>query len=68
MYRSRTWGLALVVLAASGVAFLVAWELMAIAAFFLVATDGDDPQVRAAGWIYLAATHLGTLGLFALFA
>ena len=59
----------LVVLARNGVLFLVAWEGMALASFFLVATDSHKDQVRVAGWIYLAATHLGTaflLGLFAL--
>ena len=67
------WGLMtasmmLVVMATDGVLFLMAWEIMALAAFFLVATEDKKEAVRQAGWVYLVATHLGTLCLFALFA
>ncbi len=61
-------GMATVVLAAHAVLFLVAWETMAIAAFFLIATEDRDAEVRGAAWLYLIATHIGTLALFALFA
>ena len=60
--------MALVVVAADGVALLVAWEAMAIGAYFLVVADDREESVREAGWIYLAATHAGTLCLFGLFA
>jgi hydrogenase-4 component B len=60
--------MALVVVARNAILFLAAWEVMALAAFFLVTTEDRDPAVRAAGWIYLVATHAGTLCLFALFA
>ncbi len=58
----------LVVLARDSVLFLVAWEVMALAAFFAATADDDDAEVRRAGWIYLVATHMGTLCLMALFA
>jgi formate hydrogenlyase subunit 3/multisubunit Na+/H+ antiporter MnhD subunit len=58
----------LVVLAHDGVFFLVAWELMAISAFFAIATEDRKPDVRRAAWVYFVATHLGTLALIALFA
>jgi hydrogenase-4 component B len=45
----------------NGLLFLVAWELMAISAFFLVATEHSQPEVRRASWIYLICTHTGTL-------
>jgi len=66
------WGLLtaammMVILARDGVLFLIAWEIMALAAFFLVATEDDKPAVRQAAWVYLVATHLGTLCLFGLF-
>lgn len=61
-------GMATVVVAAHAVLFLVAWETMAIAAFFLIATEDEDAEVRGAAWLYLIATHVGTLALFALFA
>ena len=59
--------LAGVVLAGDGVAFLFAWEIMALAAFLLVTTEDERAEVRQAGWIYLVSTHVGTLALFALF-
>jgi hydrogenase-4 component B len=61
-------GLALVALAGDGITFLFAWEIMALSAFFLVSTEDHKPEARRAGWIYLIATHIGTLSLFALFA
>ena len=60
-------GMATVVVAAHAMLFLVAWEMMAIAAFFLIATEDTDADVRGAAWLYLIATHVGTLALFALF-
>ncbi len=61
-------GMTLVFLARNGLLFLAAWELMATAAFFLVSTEHDRPEVRRAGWIYLVSTHLGTLALVAMVA
>lgn len=59
--------MAMVVLARNGVLFLVAWEAMAVSAFFLVAYAHHDPEARKAGWVYLVATHLGTAALLAMF-
>ncbi len=59
--------IALVLTAHNGILFLVAWELMALSAFFLVIFDGSEVQVRKAGLLYLAATHAGTLCLFSVF-
>ncbi|GMU20340.1 MAG: oxidoreductase [Phycisphaerae bacterium] len=60
--------MAVVVGARDGIVLLVAWEIMALAAFFLVTTEDEDTGVRQAGWVYLVATHLGTLCLIAVFA
>jgi formate hydrogenlyase subunit 3/multisubunit Na+/H+ antiporter MnhD subunit len=60
-------GMALVVLARSALLFLLAWEIMSVAAYFLVTFEQERPEVRQAGWIYLIATHLGVAFLFALF-
>ncbi len=60
--------MALVVIAHDAVLFLLAWEVMALAAYFAATAENDDPAVQRAGWIYLVATHAGTLCLFALFA
>jgi hydrogenase-4 component B len=52
----------------NGLHFLIAWEAFALSAYFLVTLDRGQPEVRAAGWLYLAASHAGTLALFAFFA
>ena len=57
----------MVVIARNAVLFLVAWEVMALASFFLVTFEDEKPSVRDAGWIYLVATHLGTACLLVLF-
>ncbi len=57
-----------VVLARDALLFLVAWEAMALAAFFLICAEEDRVEVRRAGWVYLVATHAGTLCLIGCFA
>ncbi len=57
----------LVLAAANGLLFLVAWEAMSLASFFLVMTHGEDEGTLRAGWIYLVATHIGTAFLLAFF-
>jgi len=59
--------LALLVAAAHPLVFLLGWEGMAIAAFLLVMAEDRKAETRRAGWIYLVATHTGTLCLFAAF-
>lgn len=56
-----------VTLTRDGITFLFAWEIMALAAYFLVATEDEKPEVNSAGTLYMITTHIGTLGLFALF-
>ncbi|MGH7619489.1 MAG: proton-conducting transporter membrane subunit [Gemmatimonadaceae bacterium] len=60
--------LALVVCARSVVPFMGAWELMAIGSLLLILTEHRHAEARRAGFIYIVATHAGTLALFALFA
>jgi len=50
----------LVVLADGAYGFLLAWELMAVASYLLVVHEHAAPDVRRAGFVYLAMTHLGT--------
>ena len=54
-------------LARNAVLFLFAWELMAVASFFLVTFEHERESVREAGWIYFVATHLGTAFLLMFF-
>jgi len=67
-YGVATAGLALVLVAGDAWAFLVGWEIVSLAAYFLVTTDQDDAGALRAGWIYLVSAHAGTLVLFAMFA
>ena len=60
-------GMMVVLLARNAVLFLYAWELMAVASFFLVTFEHEHESVRAAGWIYLVATHFGTAFLLVFF-
>ncbi len=57
----------LVVVAGNAVVFLMAWEIMALAAYFLVVFKDEKPAVREAGWSCLVATHWGTAFLVVLF-
>jgi len=58
---------ALMLAARDAVLFLLAWELMSLAPFFLIDFYDDDAQVREASWIYLVASHLGALCLVGMF-
>jgi len=58
----------LVVVARNGMLFLVAWEGMALASYFLVTFEDEQSRVREAGRIYLIASHLGTACLLLFFA
>jgi hydrogenase-4 component B len=66
-YGTLTAGMALLVIARNSILFLFGWEIMALSAFFLVAAEDHNKEVRDAGWIYLVATHVATLCLFAVF-
>lgn len=56
-----------VVMARNAVLFLVAWEMMALASYFLVVFDDEHARVRDAGRLYLIASHLGTAFLLVFF-
>lgn len=66
-YNLLTGGMLLVTAARNAMLFLLGWEAMALASFFLVIFDSDREPVRRAGWIYLVATHLGTACILLLF-
>jgi hydrogenase-4 component B len=59
--------LGLVLVTTNGLHFLIAWELFTVSAYFLVTLDRQRRAVRAAGWLYLAASHVAALCLFAFF-
>lgn len=62
-----TASMAMVAISRDAVLFLISWEVMALSAYFAMTTEDHKPEVRTAGWIYLVATHVGTLVLIAMF-
>ncbi len=66
-YNTLGASMAVVVLAANGLVFMLAWELMSLSSFFLVTHDYQEEKVRQAGWLYLVATHIGAAFLFFVF-
>jgi hydrogenase-4 component B len=60
--------IAFVVVNANGLHFLIAWELFALCGYFLITLERRNAEARKAGWLYLAASHAGTLCLFLFFA
>ncbi len=72
--RGRAWWsalllcMALVLLSSNSLLFLIGWELFTVCAYFLITLDAQRREVRMAGWLYLAASHTGTLALFAFFS
>ena len=60
--------IAAVLLSANGLHFLIAWEAFTVCCYFLITQERQKREVRLAGWLYLAASHVGMLCLFAFFA
>lgn len=52
-------GMVLVVLARNVLTFLVMWEAMSLASYFLVMTEAEYRDTQQAGWMYLVMTHAG---------
>jgi len=59
-------GMYLVMLAADAFSFMIAWELMSVASYFLVAYQHDRAENRSAAFIYLLMAVVG--GAFILLA
>jgi hydrogenase-4 component B len=59
--------LGLQVMADNALTFLILWEAMSLAAYFLVLTEPDQPGTVRAGVWYLAMTHAGFAALIAMF-
>jgi hydrogenase-4 component B len=63
-----TASMVVLVSAGDGLLFLFGWELMAVSAMVLVATEDQLVETRKAAWLYIAASHLATLSVFGVFA
>jgi formate hydrogenlyase subunit 3/multisubunit Na+/H+ antiporter MnhD subunit len=59
--------LQLVVVVQHALAFLIAWELMAVSAYFSIVLEKNRPEVRRGGFWYFVATHASALFLYVFF-
>ena len=66
-YHAFIAAMALVLLADDAYLFMVAWETMALASFFLVTTDHRIPEIRRAGFLYLLIAHVGAIAILLCF-
>lgn len=60
-------GMAMVMLADDAYVFMVMWELMALASFFLVTANHLIPAIRRAGYLYLLVAHVGAIAILLCF-
>lgn len=67
-YNLLAGGMVLTIIADNAFLFLLAWEIMSVAPFFLITLHDDAQTTRSASWTYLVAAHLGALFLLAFFA
>lgn len=47
--------------------FMVAWETMALASYFLVTSSHKIPEIRRAGFLYLLIAHIGAIAILLCF-
>ncbi len=66
-YHAFLAAMALVLVADDAYVFMVAWEAMALASFFLVTTEHRLPEIRRAGFLYLLIAHVGALAILLCF-
>jgi formate hydrogenlyase subunit 3/multisubunit Na+/H+ antiporter MnhD subunit len=66
-YHTFLAAMACVLVADDAYLFMVAWETMALASFFLVTTDHRIPEIRRAGFLYLLIAHIGALAILLCF-
>jgi hydrogenase-4 component B len=59
--------MALVLVADDAYAFMVSWEMMALASFFLVTTNHRIPEIQRAGYLYLLVAHIGAIAILLCF-
>jgi len=59
--------MAFLILADDAYLFMVAWETMALASYFLVTTDHRVPAIRSAGFLYLLIAHIGAIAILLCF-
>jgi hydrogenase-4 component B len=66
-YQAFLAAMAMVLIANDAYSFMVAWESMALASFFLVITEHRIPEIRNAGFLYLLIAHIGAIAILLCF-
>jgi formate hydrogenlyase subunit 3/multisubunit Na+/H+ antiporter MnhD subunit len=66
-YHAFVAAMALVLIADDAYVFMVAWEAMALASYFLVTTEHRIPEIRRAGFLYLVIAHVGAIAILLCF-
>ena len=66
-YHTFIAAMAVVLIADDAYSFMLAWETMALASYFLVMTDHRVPEIRRAGFLYLVVAHVGAIALLLCF-
>ncbi len=66
-YHAFLAAMALVLVADDAYVFMVAWETMALASYFLVTTEHRIPEIRRAGFLYLTIAHIGAIAILLCF-
>jgi len=66
-YHAFLAAMAGVLVADDAYVFMVAWESMALASYFLVTTEHRIPEIRRAGFLYLLIAHIGALAILLCF-
>jgi formate hydrogenlyase subunit 3/multisubunit Na+/H+ antiporter MnhD subunit len=56
-------GMLLVLLADNALVFMIAWELMSVASYFLVVHQHERPANRRAAFLYILMAHVGGLAI-----
>ena len=56
-----------VLLADDAYSFMVTWETMALASFFLVTANHRIPEVRSAGYLYITMARIGAIAILLCF-
>jgi hydrogenase-4 component B len=67
LYSSFLLLLSGVVTVANGVFFIIVWEGMSIATYFLITYENESHSSRRAGFLYVVMAHMGTLFLILMF-
>jgi hydrogenase-4 component B len=66
-YHTFLAAMALVLVADDAYLFMVAWETMALASYFLVTTEHRIPEIQRAGFLYLVIAHVGAIAILLCF-